>query len=285
VKLMSLEEYEAETEKAKKWLLGLGFTEYQANLLSYLILMGEGTASQLKEITGIPSTKIYETLNELATIGIIQERTGRPVAYTALSPKRIMDNLLEYRQKTFDKDMKELRKIVKDFTKTLTPIHEKGLIEKRQKLLRIVKIGRASETETVSAIRRAKKEIYIISKVLEYLPKIIDDLAKKIEKGVQVKILLLDPNKLNDESQAIQQSIITLLLSRFEDNITIRFAYSVPLRGTLIDPNNEGTTIFLAEEIGIPLFMREAAISENTNLVQALKLFFDLIWEHHSTEH
>jgi sugar-specific transcriptional regulator TrmB len=281
---MSLEEYEEETEKAKKWLLNLGFTEYQAILLSYLILMGEGTASLLKEITGIPSAKIYETLNELATIGIIQVRTGRPAAYTALSPKRIMENLIEYKQKTFDKEMNELKKIAKEFTKTLQPAYEKGLMETRQKLLRIVKIGRASETETVSAIRRAQEEINIISKVLEYLPKITDDLAKKIEKGIQVKILLLNPNNLSDESQAIQQSIITLLSSRFGDKIAIRFAYSVPLRGTLIDPNNEGTAIFLAEEIGVPLFMREAAISENPNLIQALKLFFDLIWEHHSTE-
>ena len=55
--LMSFEEYEEETAKARKWLLNLGFTKYQAKLLSYLILMGEGTTSQLKEITGIPSTK------------------------------------------------------------------------------------------------------------------------------------------------------------------------------------------------------------------------------------
>jgi sugar-specific transcriptional regulator TrmB len=282
---MSLEEYEEETDKAKKWLLSLGFTEYQAILLSYLILMGEGTASLLKEITGIPSAKIYETLNELATIGIIQVRTGRPAAYTASSPKRIMENLIEYKQKTFDKDMNELKNIAKKFTKTLQPAYEKGLIEKRQKLLRIVKIGRASETETVYAIRKAKKEINIISKVLEYLPRIMDELESSIARDVKVKILLLDPNTLSDEARAIQQNIESLLSLKFGGKIVIRYAYSVPLRGILIDPNNEGTAIFLAEEIGIPLFMREAAISENTNLVYALKLFFDLIWEHHSTEH
>ncbi len=281
---MSLEEYEEEIEKAKKWLLNLGFTEYQAILLGYLILMGEGTASLLKEITGIPSAKIYETLNELATIGVIQVRTGRPAAYTASSPKRIMENLIEFKQKTFEKEMNELQKIEHEFTKTLQPAYEKGLIEKRQKLLRIVKIGRASETETVSAIRRAQKEIDIISKVLEYLPRVIDEIENKMERGIKVKILLLDPSKLNDEARAIQKSITALLSSRFKDKIAIKFAYSVPLRGTLIDPNNEGTAIFLAEEIGIPLFMREAAISENQNLVQALKLFFDLIWEYHSTE-
>jgi len=283
--LVSLEEYEEDSVKAKKWLQSLGFTEYQATLLSYLVLMGEGTASLLKEITGIPSAKIYETLNELATIGIIQVRTGRPAAYTALSPKRIMENLIEYKQKTFDKDMNELKKIARKFTKTLQPAYEKGLIEKRQKLLRIVKIGRASETETVYAIRKAKKEINIISKVLEYLPRIIDELESSITQGVKVKILLLDPNTLSDEARAIQQSIESLLSSKFGETIVIRHAYSVPLRGILIDPNNEGMAIFLAEEIGIPLFMREAAISENTNLVHALKLFFDLIWEHHSTEH
>jgi sugar-specific transcriptional regulator TrmB len=279
------QEYGEEIEKAKKWLLSLGFTEYQAILLSYLILMGEGTASLLKEITGIPSAKIYETLNELATMGIIQVRTGRPAAYTALSPKRIMENLIEYKQKTFDKDMNELKEIAKEFTKTLQPTYEKGLIEKRQKLLRIVKIGRASETETVYAIRKAKKEINIISKVLEYLPRIIDEMESSIARDVKIKILLLDPNKLSDEAHAIQQNIESLLLSKFGEKIVIRYAYSVPLRGILIDPNTEGMAIFLAEEIGIPLFMREAAISENTNLVQALRLFFDLIWEHHSTEH
>jgi len=226
VKLMSLEEYEEETEKAKKWLLSLGFTEYQASLLSYLILMGEGTASLLKEITGIPSAKIYETLNELATIGIIQVRTGRPAAYTALSPKRIMENLIEYKQKTFDKDMNALKKIAKKFTKTLQPAYEKGLIEKRQKLLRIVKIGRASETETVYAIRKAKKEINIISKVLEYLPRIIDELESSIARDVKIKILLLDPNKLSDEAHAIQQNIESLLLSKFGEKIVIRYAYS-----------------------------------------------------------
>jgi HTH-type transcriptional regulator, sugar sensing transcriptional regulator len=73
--------------QAKDLLVELGLSEYEA--LAYLSLLGcqPATAYELAKVSGIPSSKIYETANRLLDKGLIEPvsaDTGRGQRYIAL---------------------------------------------------------------------------------------------------------------------------------------------------------------------------------------------------------
>ena len=45
-----------------------------------------------------------------------------------------------------------------------------------------------------------------------------------------------------------------------------------------------GGAIFLVEEPDVPNHRRQAALTENGSFVAGLKRYFDLVWEHESTD-
>jgi hypothetical protein len=67
----------------------------------------------------------------------------------------------------------------------------------------------------------------------------------------------------------------------------VRFSQvTLPLRGSVVDPSYDyktGKAIFLVEERGVPLTLRDAAITENPSLVAGMKRYFDLIWKYESS--
>jgi hypothetical protein len=45
-----------------------------------------------------------------------------------------------------------------------------------------------------------------------------------------------------------------------------------------------GDAVLLVEEKDVPLHMRQAAVTDNASFVAGMSRYFDLIWEHESTE-
>jgi len=147
----------------------------------------------------------------------------------------------------------------------------------RSPLVRLVDVGQASEQETRRLYSKAKKSVRVFSRAFEYLPKVIEGLASAGKRGVTLRFILLDPSKLPSVSVDVQKKMIELLRSKVP-SAQIGFSNDVPLRGTIIDPGLEGAAIFLAEERGVPLFVREAAVTENPGVVRGLGKLFDLMW-------
>jgi len=63
-----------------------------------------------------------------------------------------------------------------------------------------------------------------------------------------------------------------------DDNVRIRFGDFVEIRGCIIDPDSNGKAIFLVEEMGVPYFLREAALTAHPGVARALGSMFDLKW-------
>ena len=67
----------------------------------------------------------------------------------------------------------------------------------------------------------------------------------------------------------------------------IRFSKTIlPLRGMIVDPSYDytsGKAIFVVEDPKTPLYLRDAAITENPSLVAGMNKYFDLIWNYEST--
>lgn len=270
----------ADVENAKDLLENAGLTEYEATVLSYLLAMGESKASEIIDVSDVPSAKVYETLNELFRQGMIEKKPGRPTLYVPKSPETIINTRIREEQKRLEQKVRELQSLKDNFVNKIKVLWEQGKKEERHHpLLRILKVGEPSEHKTNKLIRSAEEKILVFSKAFEYFPKVQDALHNALTQGVSLRMILYSHNQLSTEGQQIQENIIREMRDTLPSPFTIRYSDQVPLRGTIVDPNKGKGAIFLVEEVGVPLFLREAATTSNPKLVKALAHYFTLLWE------
>ena len=67
-------------------LKGIGLTMYEAQAYVTLTSLISSTASEIAEESGIPRSKIYDVLKELAKKNFIEVEDGRPLTYNVKSP-------------------------------------------------------------------------------------------------------------------------------------------------------------------------------------------------------
>jgi sugar-specific transcriptional regulator TrmB len=263
----------------KDLLLNMGLNSYQASLLTALLLMGEAKVSALAKISGVPNARTYEILNELVRMGLVSIRPGRPATYVSFHPREVAGTLILQTEKEVKEKLREIKKLARKFTEITSKIYLTGRKgPNKHPLIHLVSVGSSSEKETKNLYGMAKKKILILSQAYEYFPRVSRELSKAVNRGVEVKLLLKNPRKLNENQRAKQKEILDLLRNAFNRKVEIRFVDQIPLRGCLIDPENNGRGIFLVEEAGVPFEFREAAITSNLGLIKTLTLMFNFLW-------
>ncbi len=68
-------------------LRAMGLSTHAANVLYALARVPEATAGELIVRTGIPDSKIYYALNELAEMGLLEVQEGKPKTYRSVAPR------------------------------------------------------------------------------------------------------------------------------------------------------------------------------------------------------
>lgn len=269
-------------------LSALDLTEYEEQALESLLMLGQTTAPDLSEATGIPKARIYGVLDSLADDGYIKIVPGRPKRYQPKPPAEVLDRAIEARRQDFETYQHELQDLRDDFVDTFQPLYESANedVTPTEELFYVVDVGDASEEETRRLYREADDHIDIITKSFEYLDSVEPTLETAIEEEASVRILFLHPSKLTAENQPVQREIVEYIHDAYPD-IETRFSENLlPWRGTIIDPSmdyDQGEAIMLVEEKNIPLHKRQAAVTENGSFVAGLERYFDLIWTYEST--
>lgn len=259
-------------------LVTLGLSKYQAAVLACSALLGECSAQELAKAAKVPSSRVYEIVTELASKGLMKVRPGRPIVCTPYGPSETVDKLLSLRRLEYEEAMKRFEDSAKELKTHLKMLRQKSSPStRRSQLLRMIAVGAPSEEETVEMYRRARKQIAVFSRALEYLPKLIHQLQSADRRGIAIRFILLDSKNLNDEDIAIQKATVDMLQSQIP-SAQVRYSDDVPIRGSIVDGGSDGSAIILAEERGVPLFVREAAVTENKGLVRGLQKLFDLMW-------
>jgi HTH-type transcriptional regulator, sugar sensing transcriptional regulator len=86
----------------------LGLTEYEAKAYATLVGSGEATAREVHELCGVPRTRIYDILKDLAAKGFVEYLEGSPAYYRAVEPDRIMEGLRDELVASIDRSTSEL---------------------------------------------------------------------------------------------------------------------------------------------------------------------------------
>jgi len=265
----------------------LELTEYEARALDRLLELGRTTAPNLADATGIPKARIYGVLESLSNQGYVKVIPGRPKEYQPKPPGEILDRAAANRRQAYEAYRQDLEGMRAEFLEHYEPLFEAAseAVTPTEELFWVVDVGDPSLRETREIYRGADEQLHILTKSFEYLPDVEDTLADVVENGVEVTVLLLDPEHLRSANGERQAEIRDRLDDELPD-VAYRFSERpLPWRGTIADPSMDyetGKAIFLVEEKDVPLHMRQAAVTDNGSLVAGLHRYFTLTWEYES---
>lgn len=273
--------FEKDINQTKSLLINMGLNEYQASALAYLLLLGETKATTLSKTSKVPSARIYGILDQLAKMGLVTMKPGRPVLYSPLPLEDIASSLISFSMNELKQKLRTLEGYAKVLVETGKKFYlkgEKGIL--RVPLLRIVSVGEVSLGETKKLYDAAEKEIQILSKAMEYFPEVVESIMEALDRGVSLKIILMNPSLLEPVDGNKQTEILGRINEALGGEVEVRFTDEIPIRGCIIDPKIGGKALFLVEDPGVPFFLREAAITSHQSVVKGLALMYSLMWEH-----
>ncbi|MCZ2809288.1 MAG: hypothetical protein O2V44_08040 [Candidatus Bathyarchaeota archaeon] len=273
--------FEKDINQTKSLLINMGLNEYQASALAYLLLLGETKATTLSKTSKVPSARIYGILDQLAKMGLVTMKPGRPVLYSPRPLEDIASSLISFSMNELKQKLRTLEGYAKVLVETGKKFYlkgEKGIL--RVPLLRIVSVGEVSLGETKKLYDAAEKEIQILSKAMEYFPEVVESIMEALDRGVSLKIILMNPSLLEPVDGNKQTEILGRINEALGGEVEVRFTDEIPIRGCIIDPKIGGKALFLVEDPGVPFFLREAAITSHQSVVKGLALMYSLMWEH-----
>ncbi len=262
----------------------LGLSSYQAKALVSLLRCGEAKASEISELSGVPRAKVYEVLNQLVDLGLVDKIPTRPVRFRARKPEEILERLRRNIMMEYEDRIGFFERMQKDLMRKFVSLYSPSGFRTKE-LIRVVSVGGASERETRMMYTEAEREIDIVSRSFEYYPKVRKELIDAFKRGVSIKILLLGHDFIDERTRRVQSEVMKMLRSDMDVEIRLSKT-SLPLRGSIVDPSYDyrtGKAIFVVEDPETPLYLRDAAVTENPSLVAGMKKYFDLIWEYEST--
>lgn len=262
----------------------LGLSSYQTKALVSLLRCGEAKASEISELSGVPRAKVYEVLNQLVDLGLVDKIPTRPVRFRARKPEEILERLRRNIMMEYEDRIGFFERMRKDLMRKFVSLYSPSGFRTKE-LIRVVSVGGASERETRMMYTEAEREIDIVSRSFEYYPKVRKELIDAFKRGVSIKILLLGHDFIDERTRRVQSEVMKMLRSDMDVEIRLSKT-SLPLRGSIVDPSYDyrtGKAIFVVEDPETPLYLRDAAVTENPSLVAGMKKYFDLIWEYEST--
>ncbi|MDM7934226.1 MAG: TrmB family transcriptional regulator [Methanothrix sp.] len=89
----------------------LGLTEYEAKAYATLVGMGEATAREAHELSGVPRTRIYDILRDLERKGFVESVNGSPTYYRAVEPDQVIERLRDDLVASIDRSTSELKSL------------------------------------------------------------------------------------------------------------------------------------------------------------------------------
>ena len=276
---------ESQINRVKFTLTNMGLNEYQASALAHLIHIGETKATTLSKASGVPNARIYGILDELSKKGLIITRPGRPALYAPMTPEEISAALIADARHEIQKTLTTIESHRRDLTTMAQDIYLKGgTVQTRIPLLRIVGVGETSLEETRKLYQGARSKILILTRAMEWLPEVTEELLEASKRGASIQILMRSKDSLSREDAEKRDANISKIEEALMGSVEIRASNEVPIRGCIVDPDSDGRALFLVEEKGVPFIFREAAITSHPGVVRGLTSMFELKWTYDSEE-
>lgn len=166
---------------------------YEVRIWAALLSRGVSTAGELSEIGMVPRSRAYDVLESLEKKGFVIMKLGKPIQYTAVEPKEVVERVKKQIQTSADESiqklkdlghgevLKELDTLFKQGVEFVDANDLSGAVKGKQNLYAHLETMVKSANKSITLVTTAKG---IIRKV-EALKPILQKLNKK---GVKIKI-------------------------------------------------------------------------------------------------
>jgi sugar-specific transcriptional regulator TrmB len=165
-----------------KELQDIGFTQRESKVYTSLLELGSSAVGKLIQKSGIPSSKIYESLEKLKLKGFVSSviQKNRQV-FTAAPPETILDYLDEQRRHTAESLLPKLKILERqDKAEKEATLYEglRGIKAVYERMLRETKSGGTIYVLGAPVSAQEKLEGYLL-----------DFSRRRLAKGIKMKIL------------------------------------------------------------------------------------------------
>ncbi len=158
-------------------LIRLGLTLNEARAYKTLVQLGNSTAREIAEASGIPRSKVYETVNLLEKRGIIQRVIGRePATFKALSPQTTIQFLRKKMEASSEAALAALE----------TLANERESVE--EEFVWTTQGDEQINLGIMSALEGAKKTIFIATRIPSLLSPLRSSFSSAKAKGVKIEL-------------------------------------------------------------------------------------------------
>jgi sugar-specific transcriptional regulator TrmB len=246
-------------------LVKLGLTATQAKIYASLVTLGKTNATSLTKFSKISRQDVYQTLNELFDMSLIEKKVTKPIEYQAVSPKMCLEILTTRRNRITNETNHAAEKIFAQF-KT---IPEESNREASQLLLVPRKepvLFRAHDM-----IDYAQETIRVITPSQKMSPWIIDEtnfFLNALKRNVTLQLITDFPTNLNSWQKA---------LAPFENEPLFMVKY-------ISSPPSISFGIYDRKKIILELLASgtyldsEVVITENSSVIEMASTYFELTW-------
>jgi sugar-specific transcriptional regulator TrmB len=244
-------------ERVWESLKRLGLSEYEVKAYMVLVNLKSGTASEISNASGIPVSKIYETLRSLEHKGLIRVERGRPMRYLPEHPQSAAEALKAALEGLLNEDLKL-------FVSTFAPIYEGEGPERPD--IWIIRSEASLWRSVKEVIGRANMQLSIAIPVIP----------------PEINQMLLSVASILKEKRGLVRIIISPQLSnkttaKLLSNVAEVRVREITFGGGVINDSSEVVLLLLSPGENSP---KMAIYSTYTALSGIAQLYFDMLWEH-----
>ncbi|MBT5021783.1 hypothetical protein HOK51_11585 [Candidatus Woesearchaeota archaeon] len=237
-----------------KELEEVGFTPREIKVYTALLEIGESSVGAIIKKSGIPSSKIYETLNKLKSSGLVSTIIKQNKQFfSANSPDTILDHLDQQRNRLAETTIPKLNILqTQKLPEKESKVYEgtRGVKSIYELMLRTLKKG-----ETLRVMGAPLKAQEVMAPFLKNFN------SRRVKSGIKMKILYEEDSK---EYAKIRKKL---------QHTQVKYLKSEHITPAWVDIFGDYISIFDVKD------KPTAFLIKDKNIADSFKNYFDLIWK------
>ena len=239
------------SDRVRKALEHVGLTNYEMRAYISLLKPGPQSAQELSQVSGVPYSKIYETLTTLGSKGWVSSDDSRPTIYSAHSPTTGLESVRRTNEENF-------KNYSKSIVVELEPLYKKSGTSEKPDILVLSGITNIA-TRILDMIESCKSEIMIAMPHVghELLVATLPKLRLLHDRGVKITILVSDSTTKSTINSMSQVAKVTISKNLYGGGIISDSRYVVILLGPDDVKFTSDIVAIWADHTGLASFARE----------------------------
>ncbi len=239
------------SDRVRKALEHMSLTNYEMRAYVSLLTSGSQSAQALSHVSGVPYSKIYETLTSLGSKGWLSTDDSRPTIYTAHAPTTGIDSTRRSRDESFEQSSKAI-------VAELEPLYKKSGTSEKPDILVLSGIQNIT-SRILDMIESCKNEVLIAIPHVgrELLAGALPKLRLLHDRGIKITVLVSDSTNASTIRTISQVATVNVHKSLFGGGIIADKRYVVILLEQEGAGSKSDMVAIWADHTGLASFARE----------------------------